>query len=94
MLTVLIASVTAWCHSTAYAETPVAEIRHVVIYAEDDAFCGWPANNGVWIWDGREILVGFTRGTYKVMKNTHNIDRSQQKSWLARSADGGETWTA
>jgi len=67
--------------------------RNFVVYAEKDAFCGWPANNGVWSWGGTEILVGFTRGGYRVTGG-HNIAESGQQAWLARSTDGGETWTA
>lgn len=67
--------------------------RHVVVHAETNAFCGWPANNGAWSWDGTEILVGFTRGSYSVVDG-HNIAESGQHPWLARSTDGGESWTA
>lgn len=71
----------------------VQGVRHVVVYADDAAFCGWPANNGVWAWDGTEILVGFTRGSYAVVDG-HNIAPTGQHPWLARSTDGGETWKA
>ncbi|MCX6883610.1 MAG: hypothetical protein NTX27_01060, partial [Verrucomicrobia bacterium] len=34
-------------------------MRNVIVASEAGKFCGWPANNGVWRWDGgREILVG------------------------------------
>ena len=39
-------------------------VRHLVVYAEPGRFAGWPANHGIWSW-GDEILVGFSRGTYK-----------------------------
>lgn len=73
------------------ADAPV--VRHGVVHAETNAFCGWPANNGVWSWGGTEILVGFTRGAYTVTGG-HNIAEAGQHPWLARSTDGGETWTA
>ena len=65
-------------------------MRHVIVYAEKVRFAGWPANNGVWIWDGDEILVGFTLGDFEEKKG-HNI-RPPYVSALARSKDGGETW--
>jgi len=69
-------------------------MKHVVVYQEDGRFAGWPANNGAWIFEGDEMLVGFTRGDYELKKG-HNIGAtSSQKSWLARSTNGGETWTA
>jgi hypothetical protein len=68
-------------------------IRHVIVYKEQGRFCGWPANNGVWSW-GNEILVGFHLGYYKYNKDGHSIDRDKpQKNVLARSLDGGKTWT-
>ncbi|MEM1297324.1 MAG: sialidase family protein [Verrucomicrobiota bacterium] len=69
------------------------DFQHVVVYQEDGKFAGWPANNGAWIFDGDEMLVGFTRGDYELREETHNIG-GNQKSWLARSRDGGETWEA
>lgn len=64
-------------------------MQHVIVYAEEGRFAGWPANNGVWIW-GDEILVGFTTGDY-VVSSSHNIGEPY-RSWLARSLDGGESW--
>ena len=56
-------------------------------------FAGWPANHGIWAW-GDEILVGFSRGTYKDLGPYHHIDREQpEEHLLARSLDGGLTWT-
>jgi hypothetical protein len=46
--------------------------------------------NGVWIWDGKEILVGFSHNTFKEKKG-HN-STSPGRSVLARSLDGGKTW--
>jgi len=75
-----------WSFKTA----PVRIIGHTIVYGGPDIFCGWPANNGVWIW-GNEILVGFVYGPY-VEKAGHNIG-SPSYSGLARSPDGGRTWT-
>lgn len=68
--------------------------RHVKVYYEKGRFGGWPANHGMWIW-GDEILVGYGRGYYKDLGATrHHIDREKpEEHWLARSLDGGVTWT-
>lgn len=68
--------------------------RHVKVYYEKGMFGGWPANFGVWNW-GNEILVGFAKGYLKDLGPTrHNIDRDKPElHLLARSFDGGETWT-
>ena len=68
-------------------------IRHVKVFATPGRFGGWPANHGLWSW-GNEILVGFSRGFYKDLGERHNIDRDRpEEHLLARSLDGGETWT-
>lgn len=71
-----------------------AQPQHVKIYGEPGRFGGWPANHGIWNW-GDEILVGFSAGYYKDLGPTrHNIDRDRPETHLlARSRDGGETWT-
>ena len=74
--------------AAAAASSPA--LRHIVVYAEADRFAGWPANNGVWIWEGKEILVGFVSGGYK-QQSGHNIVEPY-RCLLARSRDGGETW--
>lgn len=75
---------------TVRSEEPV---RHIRVYAEPGRFGGWPANHGIWIW-GNEILVGFSAGFHKDLSTLHNIDRERPESHLlARSLDGGETWT-
>ncbi len=69
------------------------DMRHVIIYKESGRFGGWPANHGMWIW-GNEILVGFSRGFYKNLGQFHHIDREKpEEHLLARSLDGGGTWT-
>ncbi len=70
------------------------DFEHIVVYQEDGRFAGWPANNGAWIFDNDEILVGFTEGPYELNEG-HNIGpKEEQRSWLARSQDGGHTWHA
>jgi hypothetical protein len=63
---------------------------HVVVFAEAGRFAGWPANNGLWTWDGAEIVAGFTVGSYRVSSG-HNIAEPYH-SLLARSLDGGRSW--
>jgi len=73
-------------------------IEHFVAAGQSDKFCGWPANNGLWTWDrGKEILVGFSFGNY-VEQSGHNIQGKSDPaegvlSRLARSGDGGKTWS-
>ncbi len=71
-----------------------AAMKHVKVYFEPGRFGGWPANHGIWAW-GNEVLVGFSRGYYKDLgPERHNIDREKpEEHLLARSLDGGETWT-
>ena len=73
-------------------ETPEPP-RHVKVYFEKEMFGGWPANHGIWSW-GDEILVGFGQGHYKDHGDSHHIDREKPEiHLLARSLDGGETWS-
>ena len=68
-------------------------VQHVKVYYEPGMFGGWPANHGIWSW-GDEILVGFSKGYYKDLGDRHHIDREKPElHMLARSLDGGETWT-
>jgi len=67
-------------------------MENIIVHQEDGYFMGWPANNGVWIWEDGEIMVGFTRGLF-VGKDGHDVAPPLQ-SWLARSIDGGHTWKA
>jgi hypothetical protein len=71
---------------------PPKVVRHVTVYAEPGRFAGWPANHGIWAW-GDEVLVGFSRGTYKDQGPFHHIDHDRPEEFLlARSRDGGLTW--
>jgi len=77
----------------AAAERPRV-ISHQVVFRESGRFGGWPANNGAWSW-GDEFLVGFTAAWHKTLDvQRHQMDNDRAKeSWLARSVDGGTTWT-
>ncbi|MEZ5274788.1 MAG: sialidase family protein [Opitutaceae bacterium] len=72
-----------------------SSLQHVVVYQQEGRFAGWPANNGAWMFEGDELLVGFTEAPYRLNPGGHNIgDEADQRSWLARSTDGGNTWRA
>lgn len=91
LLTLLICIISA---SFASAEqSPLVE-RHVVVFGEEGRFGGWPANHGMWSW-GNELLVGLSIGTHKDLGDErHNIDREKPEHHvLARSVDGGATWS-
>ncbi len=78
--------------SSVRASEPPSVVRHVIVYAEPGRFAGWPANHGIWSW-GDEILVGFSRGTYKDRGRFHHIDHDRPEEFLlARSRDGGASW--
>ena len=69
------------------------DAKQVIVYYEKNRFGGWPANNGAWIFSGDELLVGFKEGPYELKQYNHNIGEPSSY-WLARSTDGGETWSA
>lgn len=75
---------------------PLQQVRaeHVKVYCVAHRFGGWPANHGVWSW-GNEILVGFAAGHSKDNgPGRHAIDHERpEEHLLARSLDGGETWS-
>ncbi|MBI5084741.1 MAG: exo-alpha-sialidase [Acidobacteria bacterium] len=68
--------------------------RHVVVYRVQGRFGGWPANHGIWSW-GNEILCGFSAAWFKRMPaDRHQYDNTKpEEPRLARSLDGGETWS-
>jgi len=79
--------------SKSFSEREGSVIRDVILYKESGRFCGWPANNGIWMW-GNEILVGFHLGYYKESIEHHSIDKDKpSERVMARSYDGGESWT-
>ena len=67
---------------------------HVKVYSVPGRFGGWPANHGGWSW-GDEILVGFSAGYAKDNgPQRHAIDHDRpEEHLLARSRDGGATWS-
>ena len=68
-------------------------MRHLIVYREAGRFAGWPANHGAWSW-GDEIVVGFEIGRFRRATHGHAIDYDRPAEHvLARSLDGGETWT-
>lgn len=67
--------------------------QNIIVYREAKRFAGWPANHGMWIW-GNEIVVGFERGYFHFNDQRHSIDWDRPAEHvLARSLDGGVTWT-
>ncbi len=63
------------------------------VVAEEGRFLGWPANQGLWSWDnGRELLVGYVNGPWVDKQDGHKIG-SPQNLQLARSLDGGRSWS-
>jgi hypothetical protein len=88
----LLALVVNFSGTSACAEPPRV-VKHVVVYREAGRFAGWPANHGMWSW-GDEILVGFSRGFYKDRGPYHHINKEKPEEFLlARSRDGGATWS-
>jgi len=72
---------------------PIDVVSHNVVEYEPGKFRAWPANNGAQAWQwGAEILVGFFNAVYEE-KEGHNWAPPADFK-LARSTDGGETWTS
>src|SRR4051794_3132030 len=69
-------------------------VNHVTVYSKSGRYGGWPANHGIWSW-GNEIVVGFSAAYYQwIDPDRHPYDRSKpEEPHLARSVDGGETWS-
>ena len=68
-------------------------MKHLLVHSRPGMFYGWPANNGIWSW-GNEIVVGFTEAHYLENSQGHSQDESRpRRSLVARSMDGGETWS-
>ena len=64
------------------------KIEHGVLYFQENKYAGWPANNGIWIWDN-EILVGFVEANHKTTGGLHTYDKESARHKYARSTDGG-----
>ena len=76
------------------ASAAAVQPEHQVVFRAPGRFGGWPANHGGWSW-GDELLVGFAEGWHQKQDAArHQIDRSRPpESALARSVDGGRTWS-
>ena len=77
------------------ADTPTRStpsvVARVTVAAEPGRFLAWPANNGLWRWDGgRELLVGYHDGPWQERPG-HKVGDPQVQR-LARSRDGGRSW--
>lgn len=72
------------------------EMEHVTIYRNDNEFCSWPFNAGLWNIGGGHVLVGFMNIAcdYSVPGN-RNHDRVETFGRVAavRTRDGGRTWS-
>ena len=71
---------------------------HRLVYHDAKSWAAVPANNGgngpSWQF-GDELLIGFTRGSFLKAEKGHQCNYDAPfESWLARSTDGGDTWTA
>jgi hypothetical protein len=71
-------------------------VKHVMVYDEPGRYAGWPANGGFWMW-GNEMAVAFECGWFKDRpdwQDGHARDGSKgNEDIVARSSDGGLTWT-
>ncbi|MBN8789821.1 MAG: exo-alpha-sialidase [Terrimonas sp.] len=68
------------------------DTQHTIIYSQQGRFAGWPANCAAFIFNNDEIVTGFIEAPYK-KTDGHNAEKPYL-NWLARSIDGGKTWTA
>ena len=71
--------------------------QHTIVHYDPQSWIAVPANNGgngpSWQW-GDELLIGYTKGTFLAAERGHQCTYDQPfESWLARSLDGGETWS-
>jgi hypothetical protein len=69
-------------------------VKHVIVHYDPDLCSYGPVNNGIWQW-GDEILVGFSQGVPMPDRGKPPLANPDlpHKNVLARSRDGGETWT-
>ncbi len=66
-------------------------IQHIMVCGEPGHYAAWPANGGMWAW-GNELLTGFNLGIHKEQVG-HTREAKSMRDTLARSLDGGETWS-
>jgi len=70
-------------------------MEHLVVYRNDNEFCSWPFNAGMWKISDNEILVGFMNHAcdYSNPKQlTHRRVEFFGHISAVRSLDGGKTW--
>jgi hypothetical protein len=103
----LLGGLSALIHAAGCAQMPSdtspqssmqAPVEHHVVASKPGMFYGWPANNGVWTFDGgREILVGLSQGKFDERSGHNTFGQAEPAegidSLLARSVDGGRTWS-
>lgn len=73
----------------------IPDAEHTVVYRDDDEFCSWPFNVGMWRIADDDILVAFIRCEcdYSVPGNlTHRRVETYGEIYSMRTRDGGETW--
>jgi BNR repeat-like domain len=83
-----------FCSTGAVLAGQPALVEQATVYFQSGRFAGWPANHGIWAW-GNEIVVGFSVGYYQDRGlGLHAIDHGKpERHVLARSLDGGHTWS-
>jgi hypothetical protein len=82
----------AFCAAASFAEPPtVVSKQHIIAFTESGRFCGWPANNGTYMW-GDEVVVGFEFGYYQEGGFHHRDESRPTCRAQLRSTDGGLTW--
>lgn len=96
LIALLTAMTTLPASETSSERIEARNVKHGIVYDEPGKFGGWPANCGGWSW-GDELLVGIQIGHYSEearRKGKHAIDDSKPSVHaLARSTDGGESWS-
>jgi hypothetical protein len=69
-------------------------MRHLIVHYDPQRCSYGPVNNGLWQW-GDEILVGFSQGVPMPSRGKPPLADPDipHQNVLARSVDGGETWS-
>lgn len=71
---------------------PATAQTHAIVFADEKTFAGWPANGGLWTWDGgKEAAVCFVTGEF-TPRQGHNVV-PPYTNVLARTTDGGKSWS-
>lgn len=82
---------------TAHGPQPrrAPDAEHAVVYRDEEEFCSWPFNTGLWRVGPEEVLVSFIRHDcdYAVPENLrHRRVEEYGDIYAMRTTDGGETW--